>query len=358
MSRRTSLIKRIKIEIRRRLGACQFYIYFDPSKISSNIENEIQISVTQDKLCINSDEISTGLNLLPESLCGLSYSENTLTFRIRLNQELNSCNFTSPVFPSSNYEPAAQLGVGDSVMLQCLQCSLDVLRGSITISRITLESTNSVDVSDIFCHRDKKALKFEETWSTAAPADSQPLYYDTGCFTLPQLNDDNLATHQDKKVLHCRRCFAWLGLYTNAKKSSVQFWNDTVKFTNIPCDQTQEEISKCIFYSIIHKVIVNCLFPICNILMKLEANDKERCILISVLDRHLSVLECEQEFKMNETTYLKVSFKELEDSDTDNEDNIHQVVVVSKPTFLYVLRNLHSVSETAVGSDKIAFLRV
>lgn len=350
-----SLIKKIKIEIRRRLGACQFYIYFDSFKISANSEKQIQVSVMPNKLQINSEEIFTGVNLLPESLCGLNCVDNVLTFRIRLNQNLNYKDNTYSAFSLLDYEPAAQFRVGNSFTLQCLQCNTEILRTSITVGRITSEFTKSVDIADIFCHRNKKALTFEDVSSELNSTDSQSLCHDTGCFTLTNFSDTNLFALRNKSVLHCHRCFAWLGICSNV--SSVKFWNDTVKFANIPCDQSQEEISKCIFYSLIHKVIVNCLFPICNILMKTELKE-EQCLIISILDRHLLVLEYEQELEMKEKVYLKISFRELKNSVSDNDDNIHETITVSKPTYMYVLKSLYSMTEISVGSDKITYLQI
>lgn len=350
-----SLIKKIKIEIRRRLGACQFYIYFDSFKINANFEKQIQVSVLPNKLQINSEEIFTGVNLLPESLCGLNCVDSVLTFRIRLNQDLNFNNNIYSTLSSLDYEPATQLRVGNSFMLHCLQCNTEISRTSITIGRITSEFTKSVDIADIFCHRNKKALTFEDVSSELNSINSQSLCYDTGCFTLTNFNDTNLFVLRNKSVLHCHRCFAWLGICSNV--TSVKFWNDTVKFANIPCDQPQEEISKCIFHSLIHKVIVNCLFPICNILMKTELKE-EQCLIISILDRHLLVLECGQEFEMKKNIYLKISFRELKNSVLDNDDNIHETITVSKPTYMYVLKSLYSMTEMSVGSNKITFLQI
>ena len=88
------IIERMKIEVRRRLGICQFYLYFN-SKAHFVSKEASQIIITKNEICVDSELLSTGLAVIPDSLCCLTYSENVLSFRIRIDQDTVSSNISS-----------------------------------------------------------------------------------------------------------------------------------------------------------------------------------------------------------------------------------------------------------------------
>lgn len=355
------VFKKIKIEIKPRLKACQFHFILDASKIQ-NAKGYFQITITKNKCIINSEDIILPFNILPESLSGLMCVENEITFRVSLNQNDGFISSSSVVLPSPPFvEPASKLQPNKSYMLHCFQCNSDILKKQILINNITSELTNGLDVSDIFCHRDKRALKFEKNHIFPHNDKYHSLNFDVGYFQLEQFDKDNLSVLFESNIIHCERCFSWLGILQRNKNYNLQLWNDTVKFSSLVSAESQKNISEFIFYKILQKVLVDCLFPICNVLLicKISKYD-ERSLLLTLLDRNVCVFECDsEENKFRKLTYFKILFKECDKNDEENQCNIHQKVLVSKPSYFNILKLLYLSSDvTSTSNEKLAYLRI
>lgn len=363
------LVKEIKIEIRRRLRACQVYIILESSVTGTySLEEHFKIRITDNKLYINSSEISLPLpyQLIPDSLCGLTYKDNILTFRVQLNEKLNEPSSSSGLRlcpPLNMADPLSQFETGTSTALQCLQCGSNILNSAIRITHAYSTSMNAFEASDMFCHRDKNtALEFEK--DTSSESCGYSVNYEHGCFTIPQFNAASLKK-ESKNVIYCNRCYSWLGVIASAKECSMKFWIDTVRFSTSKNLPLQEQISMYVFYTIIEKTVSNCLFPICNIvLVSRISEDKESKILLTVMDMNVPVFEykCEEKlFNFTERAYLKVLFRQFDLTENENEINIHRVIHVSKPTFYYALRTLQlSANKMPLFNteEKVAYVRI
>lgn len=353
----TKLFKKIKVEVRSNLGICQFYFVFNSSKILSKNES-FSLSVQPNAIVINSQTLSLPFDVQPESLCGLVYSGNSLTFRINLEKRVSKLDPVSSAFPLFELpEICPKVDVGKSYMLKCLLCDSNILKEAIVISRVILEPMNATDISDIFCHRSEDVFQFEKDHPTKCQKE-QSIYLDTGSFKLPFIELENTQVTFDDDVVYCKTCYSWLGL--NYSNSSLCFWNDTVEMCQSSDDKLLGQISELILYKLVAETLVECLFSVCNILLvcKIGAGE-ERRLLLTILDRNLQILECANvESSLEEVSYMKVLFEEAKHDKWD-EKSIHKSVLVSKPTFVNTLKLLHlHGNEASFAAEKIAYLPI
>ena len=348
------VVKKLKIELRKRLGICQFYLYFD-SDSHSYPNKDIKVIVSMDKVYLNSECISTGIKVVTDSLSSHTYSENVLSFRIRLKAIENSIVPSPHLHNSSNsWELDTQLKTGDSTILKCFQCMSPAFHRWIKIKHIS----PAIDLSEIFCHRSENTMEFEKD-DCSPSSDRCNIQLDEGCITLPRFPNENLHVLRKENVLYCRRCLAWLGIVFERNDAVVRFWCDTIKFANIANDLDQAYVSKSLFYVLMHRTMVECFFPICNIVLrKIDASDSKNCLFLSILDRNLHVLEYRPRTGMMETTYMKIMFEMLDTEDVEKRNMIHRIEIVSKPTFLYACAALLSACDKISTNENIAYLQM
>lgn len=341
--------------MKRRLNACQIYIFLLPS---ANL-NAQEIKIVENKLFVSSTEtpIFLPFNIVPGTLSGLVYKDNVVTFRTRFMNNLSE-NRVSIVHLSETgfFKELKKLQVGDRVSLSCSQCGFEILKNDVTLRYVSYEGEEIFDTSDMFCHGNKKTSS-----NTVELPEGVRLIYENGSIIVSPFDADNMKW-TNKGVISCIRCLNWLGIAKN--ENAVQFWIDSVKILDFFQDCTQQDVATQIFFSVLEKTITSCLFPICNIMLVCKVSDfEESRLLLTVMDRNVFIYEYnyqEDSPKFREIIFVKILFKEL-GADEQDESNIHGLIYVSKSTLCAALHELYSSAKEIPHFDteeKIAYLRI
>ncbi len=349
------VVKKIKLEMKQRLGVCQIYFHLDSQKMTDEFDF-LRVIIEKNKMNINLWEIRLPCNVVPQSLNGLSFFKSNLTFRIHLNDPITEPDRTL-ILPCNYREPTSELKVNEKLILRCMRCNSRIFKKEIFTEHVTFEVTDLIDVSDIFCHRKKEAMKFEKYFSGSSLAPR--IHFDTGSFKLMHTELENLTVLLDEDVLHCQYCFSWLGVRSKNEEICFQFWCDTVKLANSPIT-SQNLISKNIFYELVRRTLSDYLFTPCNFDVVCKISSKRlQCISLTILDKTDPVHEYDCEVMNCTKPYLKTIFEEKNQKEDNTEYRIHQSIFVSKPTFCYALRTLYTFCDTSSeATSKIAYLPI
>jgi hypothetical protein len=302
------------------LGKCETKVLLKSDQIIIQINNESHTIETSEFFSIN---VKSFYNLLVK--------DTFISFRF-----ITEKRFDAEVIPngsSSNSVKFQRLEVivekEDPVTLTCSNCESTLTDKDVTFKRILELPSNSMAISDWFCHRHEGEKIFQESDKCfneeTIKFEPKPndLFY--GPFHLlfnSQIFD--MSRFRQKEYFHCKRCLQLI-----CKKSSgncLHFWWENVKFNGQfmyrgivePIDLVRRITANHIscdslaYLSPIIKIIFESSVP--NTGQKLH-------LLLQIMDKNLKLLKLDKyKFKLVEVSSIKVMFLILNQIDNDDDE--------------------------------------
>lgn len=332
-------IKHFSIEFMRRLQAGNCFIKFNGALAKS----ETKVLLKSDKIIIQINnesytiETSEFFSINVKSFYNLLVKDTFISFRFITEKQFDA-EVIHNGSSSSNNNNNVKFQRLDVIMekenqghwtLTCSNCESNLTAKDVSFQRVLELPSNSMAISDWFCHRHEGEKIFQESdkcfneeTNKFEPRPNDLFYGPFHLLLNSQIFD--MSRFRQKESLYCKRCLQLI-----CKKSSgncLYFWWENVKFNG---QLMYSGISEPI--DLVRRIIANhisCdslgyLSPIIKIIFESSVPNtgQKLHILLQVMDKNLKLLKLDKEkFKLVEVSSIKVMYLILDQINNDDDE--------------------------------------